>query len=421
MSAVDASRGDVDPLFVALAQPLLRSPGGRPLLVVPQREQRIAAQPLPPALAARAPWCYGHSQCADPLPWLATHAHLYALLDGHRPLTIAPAQRWGYGGAALERPYPSVVCAGAGGLWFFFVNALPAARGQGPSVRVFAVDAAQAVECEPIADAQVNTAWAAAGVLWAAGLRPRRSHETHEEFGAALLLRFELRPFAPAGRWEGRDRVRVSNAVHAGAPDALQRVTGIEAWAATLPHADALGDGAAPWLVGSPLHRAHASDLSPLWMLGSPAPSDYADFVLARAPGGAALEPAPVIEQLCIDHSYVAQCRASALEHRVYVTTQGLQGLGRADVQHLRVLDWDASQGVLRSGPAMSIDGLASDALRSPLADLDVVFHPDFGYAASLAWLPASAAGQPAGVRTGALLHSADGVHWRLLQALDGV
>ena len=416
---MNASSDDVDPLFVALAQPLLRSPAGRPLLVVPHREQRITAQPLPPALAERAPWCYGHSQGNDGLPWLATHAQICALVDGHRPLTIAPAQRWGYEGAALERPYPSVVCASAGGLWFFFVNALPAARGAAPQVRVFAVDADQAVECDPIADAQINTAWSAGGVLWAAGLRPRRSHETHEEFGAALLLRFDLRPFALAGRWEGRERVRVSNAVHDGAADALQRVTGIEAWAATLPRADAAGDGAAPWLIGSPLHRAHMSDLSPLWLLGSPAPSDYADCVLARAPDAAAAEPAPVIEQLCIDHSYVAQCRASLLEHRVYVTVQGLQGLGRADVSHLRVLDWDAPHGELRPGPALNIEGLPPEALGSPLADLDVLFHAGFGYAASLAWLPARAAGSLASGPTGALLHSTDGVHWRVAQSLD--
>ena len=109
---------------------------------------------------------WGHAAPQDGVPWLASQRRVWALLDGHRPLTVAPTTGWGWNGGPPEAPYPSVVSAQVGGLTVFFANTAQ-------QVRVFAADAEQAVELEPVDDAQIFAAWSCAGQLWTAGMTSR--------------------------------------------------------------------------------------------------------------------------------------------------------------------------------------------------------------------------------------------------------
>lgn len=411
---MSTAAADIDPLFLALAQPLLRSPSGQTLQVLPHKAQRIIAQPPSAAWIDRARWCWGHSQPADALPWLATDSRIHLLLDGHRPLTIAPTQGWGHGEADVMAPYPSVVCAAAAGLWFFFVNA-------GRSVRLFAVDAERAVECEPIADAQVFAAWAGDGALWAAGMVPRRTLDTHTAFGQALVLRLALRPVKLDRRWSGRALCRVSEPLQQLHAAALADLAGIEAWLAALPNAHAAD---APCLLAAPLQHRHADELAfDSSLLGPPSPGDYTALWLARtdeqpASAGVPCGPAaPLLVGLREQEAFVTACRVAPHEQQVFTSAHGTPRWGRASAAHLRVARWNAHEAALGAAADLSIQGLPAAALDAPLAGLDVIHHPDFGFAAALAWLPPSHGGDPVR-RAGALMHSDDAQRWRVLQPL---
>ncbi|RMX09452.1 hypothetical protein EBQ34_13405 [Vandammella animalimorsus] len=418
----------IAPCFLALAQPVLRGLNGQALTVTPgQGGAPIAVQPWPGATASggagQAMRCWGHSAPHDPLPWLATHDRILALIDGHRPLAIQPRQLWGHDGAPPDAPYPAVVAAQAGGLTVFLVNA-------GSRVRVFAADQAQAVELPPIDDAQVYAAWAHQGQLWAAGMqpRPRDADGDVTGFGQALLLRWRMRPLAVQARWQGRDAWPVDETSTPAAERA--GLTGMEAWLAALP-----GPSPAqpPWLIGAPLLRGVHDlppDLSPFWMLGPPAPDDYNAAVLAQAqnaPGPSPAAPPLQLARVLAGHSLLAVCGQGAGHALVFMLAQPEAGAA-ARVHRLCLSRWDGARAQLSPAQPVDITGLPAEAGNATLLDWDAVHHPGFGFAATLLWRPArpgsgdgsdgSDGSGPVPAPAGAVLHSPDGQYWSVVQML---
>lgn len=411
---MNASSRDDAFLFQALAQPVLRGPGGRAFSVAPGAGgAAVAARPWPCDGQGCTVRAWAHASPGDGVPWLATQGRVLALVDGHRPLTVAPATPWGHDGAPPDAPYPAAVSAQVGGLTVFFVNA---AR----QVRVFAADAAQAVELPPVDDAQIYAAWQTAGQLWTAGMapRPRDADGDVSGWGQALLLRWHTRPLAVAARWQGRDLWPVDEA--AAPAKNWADVLGAEAWLADLPGAS----GSARWLLGAPLTRGlhdAAPDASPLWALGLPAPDDYGALLLARLQddaGGEGASPPPLaLSSVLPGHSFIGRCRASGSHALVFTLHRG--GAQAAWPGQLHVSQWDGAAGRLGAPQPMRLHALPPLAQAAALRDLDAVHHPAFGYAATLTWQPPRAGSQgPWPAPSGALLHSPDGRHWQMVQAL---
>lgn len=404
-----------DPLFLALAQPLLRGPAGEALRITRgPGGSGIRAVPVEGS-ATPAPRCYGHSQPQDALPWLATQQRILALLDGHRPLDAHPESPWGGDGAPPLRPFPQVVGVQAGGLWFFFVNAPAPRPGGTPRVRIFAVDAQQAIECEPVPDACVLHAWEQGGELWACGLHPRHDDAAAKsrQFGQALRLRFSLKPFALQQRCNDARQLRVSSAL---AGDSLlpQRLIGVEAWWTSLPSPASPSERL---LLGAPLSVTHYGDLSALWWAGAFGAGEHADTVLARWSDD---EDPPVVQQVWRDRAYLARCDAPGGETLLFLLHTGLDRLGQATPRQLRLLRWPANGDALTSlaDEPLPIEGLPDALLDASLVDLDPIHHVEFGFAATLSWLVPAAAGEVPGRCAGALLHSRDGVRWKWVQEL---
>lgn len=400
----------ISALHLALAQSLLRGPHGRALVLRPGvGRARVAAVPLAIDDAGEPVWNHGHGVSDDRVPWLATPDGIHALLDGHRPLDIAPPRALNPAWPARLRPYPQCVSVEAGGLTFFFVNVASVMPGTGPGVRIFAVDDGRAVECEPLADACVLHAWPSDGGLLACGLRPRRSTDGGVDlFGEALLLRFGLRPFGCTDRWQGARHLTVPDA--AAQDTALKpRLQAVEAWWTALPSEHGTV------LLGAPLGSVHASEPSPLWTMGVLGIGEHADLVVAHWP---AADAPPQLLHLWADRSYVAQCRGPGDMRHLYLLHNDVDHLGQPTARRLRVARW-ASRGPLAlDDEPMAIEGLPDAALDAPLADLDLIHHPQFGYAASLSWLRPVSVSTPPGACDGVLLHSDDAVHWRVVQSL---
>ncbi|MED5620390.1 hypothetical protein [Ideonella sp. BN130291] len=408
---------EIDPLFLAVAQPVLRGAAGEALLLQPVPRppgapaagaQRWRAQPLEPALQARLPRCVAHSAPEQPLPWWAGHDRLAVLVEGHRPLEVRPHHGWTAASGPVNAPFPDVVSLSAGGLQLFFVNAAIGTDGRPRAcVRVFAVDDQRAVEAAPVHDAQVFDAWEHEGQVWLCGMRCRHTDAAgNEQFGHALLLQFELKPLRWVGGDRGPEALTVSPAIGVSAGALQQQVRGIEAW---LAHAqDTQG---AHWLLGAPLGLAHYSPESPLWLLGAPAPSDYADLVLAHwVPGRA-----PELARVASDLRWVAGCAAARREQRRWFLARGgSHRLGHLALGDLAVAPLPES-GELPPVQPLRFEGLPPQALACQLADLDVVHDSRFGYAASLSWLLPDRPGLMPGARDGACLRSDDGVHWRVV------
>ena len=313
---MDAST-PIDPLFLALAQPVLRGPEGQAVTVTPGTGgAAIGARLWPRDDQGGAVYAWGHAAPQDSVPWLASPRRIWALLDGHRPLTVAPATGWGL---SVLPPYPSVVSAQVGGLTVFFANT---AR----QVRVFAADAKQAVELEPVDDAQIFAAWSCAGQLWAAGMAPRllAGRDDDYDFSEALLLRWSVRPLAVAARWQGRDLWRVNELATSAA--GWSDVLGVEAWLAALPGAES----GSRWLLGAPLTRGlHGPLNDSFWMLGPPAPYDYVALLLARVDGlaaAAASEPPPLTLMRVLDGFSLVGCCGMGQRGR----RTGVHGAARA-------------------------------------------------------------------------------------------
>ena len=403
---MDAST-PIDPLFLALAQPVLRGPEGQAVTVTPGTGgAAIGARLWPRDDQGGAVYVWGHAAPQDGVPWLASPRRIWALLDGHRPLTVAPATGWGL---SVLPPYPSVVSAQVGGLTVFFANT---AR----QVRVFAADAKQAVELEPVDDAQIFAAWSCAGQLWAAGMAPRllAGRDDDYDFSEALLLRWNTRPLAVAARWQGRDLWRVNELATSAA--GWSDVLGVEAWLAALPGAES----GPRWLLGAPLTRGlHGPLNDSFWMLGPPAPYDYVALLLARVDGlaaAAASEPPPLTLMRVLDgFSLIGCCNMGGSADGALVFTARRE-LGDAydtcQPNQLHVSRWDGSAAQLGAPQPLSIAGLPPQAAQAMLCDFDAIYHPAFGYAATLTWEEEAPAAT-------ALLHSRDGRQWQVVQRLE--
>lgn len=366
---------------------------------------------------------WAHAAPGDAVPWLATQRRTLALIDGHRPLTVAPATPWGHDGAPPDAPYPAAVSAHVGGLTVWWINT---AR----QVRVFAADASQAVELPPVDNAQIYAAWQAAGQLWTAGMTPR-PHDAEGDisgWGQALLLRWNTRPLTVAARWQGRDLWPVDESAAPTTPSPWANVLGVEAWLTDLP--GAAGDPC--WLLGAPLTRGlhdAAPDVSSFWALGLPAPDDYNALLLARLldtsesqTEGENTSPPPLaLTRLLPDHSFISRCRASGSCALVFTLQRG--DTQAAWPEQLHVSHWDGTTAHLSTPQPLSIHALPPPAKTAMLLDFDAVHHPSFGYAAALTWLPARTDNQvpSSGMSptpSGTLLHSPDGQHWHAVHAL---
>ena len=404
---MDASN-PIDPLFLALAQPVLRGPEGQPVTVTPGTGgAAIGARLWPRDDQGGTVYVWGHAAPQDSVPWLASPRRIWALLDGHRPLTVAPATGWGL---SVLPPYPSVVSAQVGGLTVFFANT---AR----QVRVFAADAKQAVELEPVDDAQIFAAWSCAGQLWAAGMAPRllAGRDDDYDFSEALLLRWSVRPLAVAARWQGRDLWRVNELATSAA--GWSDVLGVEAWLAALPGAES----GPRWLLGAPLTRGlHGPLNDSFWMLGPPAPYDYVALLLARVDGlaaAAASEPPPLTLMRVLDgFSLIGCCNMGGSADSALVFTAQRE-LGDAydtcQPNQLHVSRWDGAAAQLGVPQPLSIAGLPPQAAQAMLCDFDAIYHPAFGYAATLTWMEDEVPSATA------LLHSRDGRQWQVVQRLE--
>ena len=405
---MDAST-PIDPLFLALAQPVLRGPEGQAVTVTPGTGGApIGARLWPRDDQGGAVYAWGHAAPQDGVPWLTSSRRIWALLDGHRPLTVASATSWGLD---VLPPYPSVVSAQVGGLTVFFAN-------DARQVRVFAVDAKQAVELEPVDDAQIFAAWSCAGQLWAAGMAPRllAGRDDDYDFSEALLLRWNTRPLAVAARWQGRDLWRV-NALATSAAG-WSDVLGVEAWLTALPGAES----GPRWLLGAPITRGVHDPLDyPYWLLlGPPAPNDYMALLLARVDGlaaAAASEPPPLTLMRVLDGFSLVGCcgmGGSADGALVFTARRELENAyNSCQPSQLHVSRWDGAAAQLGAPQPLSIAGLPPQAAQAMLRDFDAIYHPAFGYAATLTWKVSEV---PA---VTALLHSRDGRQWQVVQRLE--
>ena len=403
---MDAST-PIDPLFLALAQPVLRGPEGQAVTVTPGTGgAAIGARLWPRDDQGGVVYAWGHAAPQDGVPWLASQRRVWALLDGHRPLTVAPATGCGW---PPNTPYPAVVSAQVGGLTVFFANT-------GQQVRVFAADAEQAVELEPVDDAQIFAAWSCAGQLWTAGMTSRlvAGGGKDFDFSQALLLRWNTRPLAVAARWQGRDLWRVNELATSAA--GWSDVLGVEAWLAALPGAES----GPRWLLGAPLTRGlHGPINDFFWMLGPPAPDDYVALLLARVDGlaaAAASEPPPLTLMRVLDGFSLVGCcgmGGSADGALVFTAQRDLERAYLPWPSQLHVSHWDGAAAQLGAPQPLSIAGLPPQAAQAILRDFDTIYHPAFGYAATLTWkedeVPSATA----------LLHSRDGRQWQVVQRLE--
>ena len=403
---MDASN-PIDPLFLALAQPVLRGPEGQAVTVTPGTGgAAIGARLWPRDDQGGVVYAWGHAAPQDGVPWLASQRRVWALLDGHRPLTVAPATGCGW---PPNTPYPAVVSAQVGGLTVFFANT-------GQQVRVFAADAEQAVELEPVDDAQIFAAWSCAGQLWTAGMTSRlvAGGGKDFDFSQALLLRWNTRPLAVAARWQGRDLWRVNELATSAA--GWSDVLGVEAWLAALPGAES----GPRWLLGAPLTRGlHGPINDFFWMLGPPAPDDYVALLLARVDGlaaAAASEPPPLTLMRVLDGFSLVGCcgmGGSADGALVFTAQRDLERAYLPWPSQLHVSHWDGAAAQLGAPQPLSIAGLPPQAAQAILRDFDTIYHPAFGYAATLTWkedeVPSATA----------LLHSRDGRQWQVVQRLE--
>ena len=403
---MDAST-PIDPLFLALAQPVLRGPEGQAVTVTPGTGgAAIGARLWPRDDQGGVVYAWGHAAPQDGVPWLASQRRVWALLDGHRPLTVAPATGCGW---PPNTPYPAVVSAQVGGLTVFFANT-------GQQVRVFAADAEQAVELEPVDDAQIFAAWSCAGQLWTAGMTSRlvAGGGKDFDFSQALLLRWNTRPLAVAARWQGRDLWRVNELATSAA--GWSDVLGVEAWLAALPGAES----GPRWLLGAPLTRGlHGPINDFFWMLGPPAPDDYVALLLARVDGlaaAAASEPPPLTLMRVLDGFSPVSCCSTgdACGALVFTARRELENAyNSCQPSQLHVSRWDGAAAQLGAPQPLSIAGLPPQAAQAMLCDFDAIYHPAFGYAATLTWkedeVPSATA----------LLHSRDGRQWQVVQRLE--
>ena len=408
---MDAST-PIDPLFLALAQPVLRGPEGQAVTVTPGTGgAAIGARLWPRDDQGGAVYAWGHAAPQDSVPWLASQRRVWALLDGHRPLTVAPATGWGWNGGPPKAPYPSVVSAQVGGLTVFFANTAQ-------QVRVFAADAEQAVELEPVDDTQIFAAWSCAGQLWTAGMTSRlvAGGGKDFDFSQALLLRWNTRPLAVAARWQGRDLWRVNELATSAA--GWSDVLGVEAWLTALPGAES----GPRWLLGAPITRGVHDPLDyPYWLLlGPPAPDDYMALLLARVDGlaaAAANEPPPLTLMRVLDGFSLVDCcgmGGSADGALVFTARRELENAyNSCQPSQLHVSRWDGAAAQLGAPQPLSIAGLPPQAAQAMLRDFDAIYHPAFGYAATLTWKEDEITAATA------LLHSRDGRQWQVVQRLE--
>jgi len=381
---------------LAVAQPLLRGPDGSTWIVRPGAgaADAIRAERLP-GPDGRPCWCLGHGQHEDRLPWLATESRIHLLLDGHRPLVIDPGTPWAAATRAVDAPYRSVVHAPAQGLEVFLVSAQAEGHWQ---TRVFAVDAQRAVELPPWPDVRVQAAWCDGEALWACGQRPRRSDEDGDlvDTGQGLLLRAPLRPLGAPEVLDASASLRIPQALDEGHPDLAQRVAKVECWLASFDAGD--GDR---WLIGAPEapHGPLGADFFPLGPV--PQPDDHRDVLCARRDADGSLR----LHMLWRERQWLAQ--ATDLRGQPMAVLRGLDD----GLLHRALLEPDQRW----SEEPMHWHGLHATA--EAVTDVDIVHHPDFAYAAAVAWWRAPPLGG-APALDGGLFASRDGLHWEFVHRM---
>ena len=86
---------------------------------------------------------------------------------------------------------------------------------------------------------------------------------------------------------------------------------------------------------------------------------------------------------------------------------------GLLQSQQLHVSCWDGAAAQLGAPQPLSIAGLPPQAAQAILRDFDAIYHPAFGYAATLTWKEDEITAATA------LLHSRDGRQWQVVQRLE--
>ena len=153
-------------------------------------------------------------------------------------------------------------------------------------------------------------------------------------------------------------------------------------------------------------------------MLGPPAPDDYVALLLARVDGlaaAAASEPPPLTLMRVLDGFSLVGCcgmGGSADGALVFTAQRDLERAYLPWPSQLHVSHWDGAAAQLGAPQPLSIAGLPPQAAQAMLCDFDAIYHPAFGYAATLTWEEEAPAAT-------ALLHSRDGRQWQVVQRLE--
>ena len=158
----------------------------------------------------------------------------------------------------------------------------------------------------------------------------------------------------------------------------------------------------------------------PYWLLlGPPAPNDYMALLLARVDGlaaAAANEPPPLTLMRVLDGFSMVGCcgmGGSADGALVFTARRELERAYLPWPSQLHVSRWDGAAAQLGAPQPLSIAGLPPQAAQAMLRDFDAIYHPAFGYAATLTWKEDEI------TAVTALLHSRDGRQWQVVQRLE--
>ena len=143
-------------------------------------------------------------------------------------------------------------------------------------------------------------------------------------------------------------------------------------------------------------------------------------LLLARVDGlaaAAANEPPPLTLIRVLDGFSLVGCcgmGGSADGALVFTARRELENAyNSCQPSQLHVSRWDGAAAQLGAPQPLSIAGLPPQAAQAMLCDFDTIYHPAFGYAATLTWKEDEITAATA------LLHSRDGRQWQVVQRLE--